>query len=161
LLVFDALGHLTPYEGIPLEETTVAQYFATNPTRRRLWANYLAWVAKLKAAVTPGGFWVWLGGSFVTQAPRPADLDLVLFIDHQTAADRRWLLGDLTSPDQRLLRGLDVYWVAVYPPKHRLHGLTQLDTHDWQQILGYGKADRHGQRPPKGLVQIDYPLLTH
>jgi hypothetical protein len=158
LLVFDSLGHLTPYECIALEETTVAECFAVNPARKRLWISYLAWIDKLRVSVAPGGFWVWLGGSFVTRAPRPADLDLVLFIDHQTAADRRWPLGSLTNPDQRLLRGLDVYWVPVYPPKHRLHALTQLDTHDWQQILGYGKADRRGQRPPKGLVQIDYPL---
>jgi hypothetical protein len=93
---FDAFGHLIPYEVIETDLATFEAVFVTafpgSMARRTIFEAYLDYLARLKGAFGVG-FQQWIGGSFVTLKPEPADLDVVTFLDfrlYERSPRRLW-----------------------------------------------------------------------
>lgn len=99
------------------------------------------------SALSPGAFYQWINGSFVTRKARPKDIDVVSFINHEVYAG--------IEPQFRELRlkysGVDAYFVRVYPEGHSRRFITQFDQIEWRHLFS---TDR--RRRKKGFIQINF-----
>ncbi|MBV6441853.1 MAG: hypothetical protein DYG98_23420 [Haliscomenobacteraceae bacterium CHB4] len=157
-LQFDQNGYLRPYGAIPatvqvLEELFV-KAFPFSDRRRWLFENYLDFISVMQRDVFPY-FVQWVNGSFVTQKQEPKDIDTLTFLDYRVykaksdAMERFWSFN-LEN------KGLDNYFVAVYPPEHELHALTLENQTRWQKLYSNTRPQKDGMILPKGFLELTF-----
>jgi hypothetical protein len=93
-------------------------------------------------------------GSFVTHKTDPKDLDVVAFVNYQSFQRDKLLFYDTDALKRN--RQLDVYFVAVYPPGHANHYLTQFSEMKWLDVFGYDRPDKANYMHRKGWLKLDY-----
>lgn len=137
-LVFDEKGNLHPYSIINADLEILRKVFVTqyehSITRKRLFENYLVYSNDLIQIIN-GPFFQWIDGSFVTTKLNPGDIDVITFVDHQVFKEKRLLF--MNRQDLKTNKGIDSYFVRVFPVGHPDHFITQFDIIEWQEVFGY------------------------
>ncbi len=139
-----------PDRPIPATLDQFRDAFGFTEHRQALLHQHAAFLTYLRSLGLSGAE-QWINGSFVTQKPRPNDLDLVTFVPYR---QHQQLEGDL-----RVLimayPGLDAYAVRTYPVGHSKHFLTNLDQTEWLSLFSRSRTDRRtNHRHPKGFVLL-------
>jgi hypothetical protein len=78
---------------------------------------------------------MWIDGSFTTKKELPKDIDLVTFVNAEPFFYYQKQLDTLA--EKYKWRGLDLYYLTVYPFSHRLRFQTEYDQNDWLKIYGF------------------------
>ncbi len=156
-LVFDEKGNLYPYSILNLDLETLRKIFVDqfelSKTRKHLFENYLAHVNELMQIINDP-FYQWIDGSFVTTKLNPADIDLVTFVDYQIFKEKRLLF--MNRQDLKMTKGIDSYFVRVFPVTHSDHFITQFNAIEWQEVFGYSRRDENNMIHRKGIVQVNF-----
>jgi hypothetical protein len=160
MLQFDENGHLFPYEvqDITLDEMreVFVGAFPESETRKRLFDNYLDWVFDFQRDVFPY-FTQWIDGSFVTQKLNPKDIDFVTFLDWQVyEIKEKWKELDRFWSFSNEDKGLDAYFLAEFPEKHKNYGEFHSLREGWLLRYGYTRRDEQQRAHPKGFIQINF-----
>ena len=152
-LEFDQHGNLSPAQALVANleniEAVLVNPFSTSSTRHRLWKNYLIYLSEVRDTIGTG-FYQWIDGSFATLKPDPGDIDLMTFLDWQT-----YELHERELRDQRRAwgkRGLDCYYMKVYPEDHKMFYLYEMDLALWKFQFGYSTRTNRN----KGYLQINF-----
>lgn len=146
MITFDLNGYLTPYDINEMECEEFVQHFVTNDHRVIIFEEYKKFVDALKE-LGVGQFIQWINGSFVSGNPRPADIDLVTFIDFNIYGTCETELSVLKST----LRLVDAYYVKEYPSEHPNHFITNFDRIEWKFLFSTDRKKRK-----KGFVQLNF-----
>ena len=158
MLIFDENGFLTPAEAIPttleLLENELVVTIGTE-TRRRLFEKLVKYLADLKMLVG-GEITVWINGSYATQKPNPADIDVVAFVPWRKMEELSSALKPFTYPAAFGNYGVDGYLVRVYEPEHKNHILTHSDRLHWLHDFCTTQPNRQGKTFKKGFLEIRY-----
>lgn len=147
-MLFDENGYLKPYTPIETEMETFRETFVINPHRERLYNVYLDFVAEFQKLPIEH-FYQWIDGSFTTKSAFPRDIDLVNFVD--STFYRRFESRLVLLSQQYKMRGLDVYWVALFPENNFKHAITVYRTYEYLELYG---SDRLGRK--KGIIKINF-----
>lgn len=99
---------------------------------------------------------VWIDGSFLTEDPRPQDVDLLVCIssqaydeaDHERRQQMDWIRGDECRRDFYC----DGYMLPLYPESHALHHLNKHNTHSWAAQFGFSRGNER-----KGIAVVSLP----
>ncbi len=146
MLTFDEYGYLIPDQLIEVDLETFIREFVVNEHRENIFNEYKRMLADI-SALSPGAFYQWINGSFVTRKTRPKDIDVVSFISHEVYID--------FEPQFRELRlkysKVHAYFVRVYPDSHPRRFITQFDRIEWRHLFS---TDR--RRRKKGFIQINF-----
>jgi len=152
-MTFDNFDNLAPPGAISTDLTNIemsfVRAFPSSSTRETLWKNYLAFLSELQTVVGTG-FFQWIDGSFTTTKLTPRDIDLVTFLNWQVYE----LHEDKISDWRKTLKnkGLDGYFVKIYPKNHRLHYLYEADRAFWNYQFSYNTRTRKN----KGFLQLNF-----
>src|SRR5882672_9355444 len=124
MLEFNTQGLLTPASIIKSSPGELEEYFVIDSpenVRKDLYGQYIKYNSDLKEVCGNVEFTQWLDGSFVTKKPKPADIDLVTFIQLEVAETRERELKQFIYPASLANYQIDGYIVVVYPENHKLH----------------------------------------
>jgi hypothetical protein len=147
MIEFDTQGNLTPHNIQEISLLDFELYFATNEYRQSLFAQYLGFIQKLKT-LGVNIFHQWIDGSYITQKTIPKDIDVATFIETQSFKENEKELLNLSS----LFKGIDCYFVEVFPKDVKNYNITQTDELYWYHLF-------QGTRKPrvkKGFIQINF-----
>jgi len=64
---------------------------------------------------------------------------------------KQYELQQFTNLSLKTQKGLDAYFVKVYPPDHVNRFITEFDTKEWQQAFG-----RNRKRESKGFIELNF-----
>jgi len=155
---FDERGNLKTLQPIEASWEDVEHFFvqrmANSDTRRQLWTNFAEFTLRFREEVAQA-FTIWLDGSFVTRKVNPRDIDAVFLIDYRvcerskSVLENRWFIAE-----NKLKKGLDLYYSIEYPENHKRHFLTHLNRLYWLDIYGHTRKDITGRQQIKGFIQI-------
>lgn len=153
-MIFDAFGHLTPYDLIITDWEAIASEFVEPFTKSiTRSATYKALQTYLIEVKTELGIplIIWMDGSFITKKPNPNDVDFVIFVDtdvfqqHQTAIQR------FVAKRRELRSLIDGYFVEVFPTDHSNYFITEADTIEW-----YHRFSRDRNKRKKGILTFTF-----
>ena len=82
-IVFNDQRKLVASSPFRIDWPQLVERFASSPARRRMADAFVSWIHAADRLVLVE--FVWIGGSFVTEAKAPRDLDCVLFYRYRTA----------------------------------------------------------------------------
>ena len=158
MLQFDELGHLKPTGTTELTLPAFELFFVENlddrAHRRRLFENYLLFLAELKKVVGPT-FYQWVDGSFVSQKARPADLDVVTFTDLQTNVQHEHdfiAMRARARIDWKMDANFAVDWDKNMPMPQGFLKTTEF----WQRFYGFSRPDINQVKHPKGFIRLNF-----
>ena len=158
---FDQSGHLTPYEIIEIDLKTFQNYFVNNMEnsehRNILFQDYINYTKELNKIVT-NKYFQWINGSFVTQKNKPADIDLVSFIDYRIIEKHQKELIDFIYPLSKKNFNVDGYIVKLYTDNSKNSIFSKSDTLYWLHHFQKTKPNKNGEKFYKGFIKID---LSH
>lgn len=146
MLNFDTNGYLIPDKLFAVDYETLIATFVTNEHRLNLFKVYLEFLNTLKELAS-GDFYQWLNGSFISLNPRPADIDVVTFLDYQKYESLESTLREL----KRNFKFVDSYFVRVFPEEHPDHFITKFDQVEWANLFS---TDR--KKHKKGFIQLNF-----
>lgn len=155
-LQFDRLGYLTPYDAISTDlqtlERVFVEEFGESITRRRLFESFRQYNDQIKTTLPAGAeFRQWIDGSFVTQKRNPNDIDVVTFIDFGLYEQYESFFDSLRQLRHSGKKGIDGYFVRVYPIDHPNYRLYDLDRADWSFRFNTPKPKGN-----KGFLELTY-----
>ena len=152
-MIFDKFGNLILAEMIMTDlksaEAIFVADFSTSTTRFELWKNYLEFISELQAIVGTG-FSQWINGSFTTKKQNPRDIDLLIFLDWNIYESHEKKLRDWRKALWE--KGLDCYYLKVYPESHKLYPLYEMDRAFWNFQFGYNTRTSRN----KGYLQLNF-----
>jgi len=122
--------------------------------RRKLFNQYLGYKNELKELCGKTELKQWIDGSFVTKKPKPSDIDLVTFVDFETAKLKEKELRKFIYPESLGNYGIDGYMIVIYPEGHKFHFIYQADCAYWVNQFDKTKPDKRYKRIPKGFLEI-------
>lgn len=158
-LQFDTNGVLMPPQAIQTTLPEVESFFVRNfPlsfTRKKLFANYLAYIEKFSTRISPN-FVQWVNGSFVTAKRNPNDIDFVTFLDYRIFEQKQTLLTPFYAYSLET-KGLDAYICELYPKNHALYNrLTLYHQKEWLRRFSRTKPDAFAAQVPKGFLKLSF-----
>jgi hypothetical protein len=119
--------------------------------RKELFSNYQSYSGRFKSILLK----VWIGGSYVTEKPKPNDIDLTVHYDTMKFNDLK-----ITPLAERLNFSNKEYmgskynchtqYVPVYPKNHPKYVLTERQNEKWYKWF---TRDRNGIS--KGIVELE------
>lgn len=146
MLNFDENGYITPSKLHLIAYESFVETFVTNEYRWQIFQEYLGFLDSLKTVVAVN-FYQWVNGSFVSLNPKPADIDVVTFLEYKVYEAHEPYLRNL----KRSSKFVDGYFVKVIPKEHPNHFLTNFDQAEWMNLFS---TDR--KKHKKGFVQINF-----
>ncbi len=150
LINFDVKSFLKPYEIIHSDLLVFKAIFVDNieisKTRKPLCESYLQYLDAIKKVI-PNNFHQWIDGSFVTQKQNPNDIDIVTFINYQDFERNIRAFDILRSWRFDKTKGIDGYFVPVFPENHRKNPIFKMEQKEW--IFQFSN-DRNGNAPIAG-----------
>jgi hypothetical protein len=158
ILTFNSDGLLNSEEPIIMTldeiEANFVTTFPNSEKRKWLFSNYLDFVYILQQDVFPY-FTQWINGSFVTQKQEPKDIDIVTFIDFRVYQSKNKILEQFWAFNMEN-KGLDNYFVAIYPPEHELHNLYIENKEKWTKLYSKTRPLSDGLFLSKGFLEITF-----
>jgi hypothetical protein len=157
MLEFNAAGLLVPSSVINSTLNEFEEYFAIDSPeniRRILYDQYIDYLSKLKEVCGQNELRQWIDGSFVTKKLRPLDIDLVTFIDYETAENKEKELKEFIYPASSAIYGIDGYIIVTYPENDKLNFAYRADCSYWMDHFDKTKPDRRHKSIPKGFLEI-------
>jgi len=154
---FNAAGLLVPSKIINATLHEFERYFSVDSPediRRTLFNQYLSYKDELKELCEKTELKQWIDGSFVTKKPKPADIDLVTFVDFETAKLKEKELKEFIYPASLANYGLDGYIIVIYPEDHKLYFIYQADCAYWTNQFDKTKPDKRYKSISKGFLEI-------
>ncbi len=152
MLLFDAKGHLTPYNCIQTDWQTFMGTFGWTKHRQLIIASLQSFIDRL-GSLSINVFDLWIDGSFVTHKSQPKDIDVVFFLP--TSSYRMYEQALRTIRNE--FSELDVYFVRKIAEGDREHFLYLADKAEWLFQFSMTKPDRRTRRKyPKGFLQISW-----
>jgi hypothetical protein len=149
---FDENGYLKPYKITEIDIITFEQTFVWNDDRKKLFDEYLNYIIFLKE-FDLGNFSQWIDGSFISKKPKPNDIDIVTFIQYE----KYDLYFKEIAKLQKQFRGLDTYFVKVFPENHPSEFIYKLDKTEWDFQFSFSRINpKTGKSSKKGFVQINF-----
>jgi hypothetical protein len=145
---FDENGFLTPYEPIETDLKKFQDIFTFNLHREELFKNYLNLLDAFKTLPLTN-YYQWVDGSFATLKPYPRDIDLVNFVNAHQYRQFESKLIYLAKIFKD--KGLDMYWIAIYPKNDFKNAITTYTTYEFQELYGTDRLNRK-----KGFLQIKF-----
>lgn len=157
-LEFDENGYLHPFEPIEAEWDALESTFSYNEHRRWLLTKINSLQDKLnRLQIRSYVALFWVNGSFVTRKELPKDIDIVVFIQHETFQRQLHNLRNLQAEFQGTI---DFYFEPFYPEGHRLHNVFLILKNDWQSLFTHTRRDPHTQLIHReGFLQINPDLI--
>ena len=146
MLTFDEDGYLTPDEPIEVDFETFIREFVINEHRADIFTEYRQMLTDL-SSLSPGAFYQWINGSFVTRKARPKDIDVATFLSQQIYDEFEPLFRELRLKYPKV----DAYFVKVYPEGHPRGFITEFDQIEWRHLFS---TDRRRRR--KGFIHINF-----
>lgn len=125
-----------------------------NGKRKELFEQYKLYCKNLKAFYDNKILIQWVDGSYVTQNKNPSDIDLVFFIDYETAKLNEKELREFVYPKSKDIYGIDGYMIVVYPNDSKYKNFTSGDRAYWMDHFCKTKLNRQMRRIPKGFLEI-------
>jgi hypothetical protein len=122
--------------------------------RKELFEQYKLYCKNLKAFYGNKTLIQWVDGSYVTKNKNPSDIDLVFFIDYETAKLNEKELRAFVYPESKEIYGIDGYMIIVYPNGSKYNHFTTGDRAYWIDHFGKTKLNRQMKRIPKGFLEI-------
>lgn len=145
-----------PYDVIEISLNEFEAFFVdgleNRTARRRLFENYLLFLAQLKTIIEPP-FYQWIDGSFVTLKEYPKDLDVLTFIPIDTVNSKIYELIWLKA-DSRLDLDIDANFVATCEPGHVDFENAHETKRYWQRLFGGSSALTSETQQTKGIIQV-------
>ena len=149
---FDENGYLQPYKVTEIDIITFEKIFVWNEDRKKLFDEYLNYIIFLKEFEL-GNFFQWIDGSFVSKKVKPNDIDIVTFIDYEKYD---FYFKEITKL-QKQFKGLDTYFVKVFPDNHPSEFIYKLDKTEWDFQFSFSRINQKtGKSSKKGFVQINF-----
>jgi len=135
-----------------IERVLVADFPASS-TRRPLFDGWRVLCEAVETIVPIDAQWI--GGSFVSTKPDPADIDLVSHFDGPTVdalapASKMLLRGLVAGRPSRDLHGYDSFQVLAYPNGHPARAEYEYAAAYWERFFSH---DRDGNS--RGYVVVD------
>ena len=151
MLNFDENGYLTPHAAVESNLVEMRETLIFTAHRRRLFDQYLAFVADLQR-LDIGNFTQWIDGSFVSRKPYPNDIDLVTFVDFDVYRRKGSRILDLG----RLYSDIDCYFEVVYSARHPLFDKNGWERAHWMNVYGKTSPNAFQKRIKKGFIQLKF-----
>jgi len=149
---FDENGYLKPYKVTEIDIITFEKIFVWNDERKKLFDEYLNYIIFLKEFEL-GNFFQWVDGSFVSKKIKPNDIDIVTFIEYEKYD---FYFKEITKL-QKQFKGLDTYFVKVFPENHPSEFIYKLDKTEWDFQFSFSRINsKTGKSSKKGFVQINF-----
>lgn len=151
---FDSNGNLFPFEKLNFDLNTVRDLFVTtfpsSSTRQQLFDGLNRYRNDIFLEIE-GIMAQWIGGSFVTQKPDPADIDVANLIQYTRASEYETekLIPFLAIGGSVEKYGIDAHLIPVYPFGDERFENTLLRLKYFNEWFGH---DRNGN--PKGFIEI-------
>jgi hypothetical protein len=143
---FDSDGYLSPNKIFEIDKSVFETTFVYNDRRKALYKELQSFSTEIKQLLN-SPIKMWIDGSFTTQKELPNDIDLVTFINAEPLFYYKNRLNTLA--EKYKWRGLDMYYLTVYPFSHRLRFQTEYDQNDWIQVYS---SDIDNNK--KGFIQL-------
>lgn len=157
-LEFDKNGFLIPYTKIACNLETLEHIFVENfpksETRRILFNNYLRYIHDFKGRITRN-FTQWVNGSFISQKQNPKDIDFVTFLDYETYENKIDYLDRFWSFSLED-KGLDAYFVKIYPEEHKDFEEMEKQKMDWLELYGTTRKNQDNTILHKGFIELKF-----
>ncbi|GAB4005118.1 hypothetical protein GCM10028808_04190 [Spirosoma migulaei] len=158
--LFDERGNLKPYQVIEMTMVKFEEVFSNGfpgpLTRQELLKSFRTLCKSIHQQVN-NEFTIWVDGSFATQKLDPNDIDCVFFIGSTDYQIHEKALRQLVNREYCRERGLDCYFVRVYPSEHPNYLIeTDADRKEWLSLFSRTRVHRNGKRYPKGIVQLSF-----
>lgn len=151
---FDLRGNLRPYEIIEADIENFQHSFCTSEFRVSIFEHFQVFLNRLTELLAVS-FEIWIDGSFISKKSKPADIDVVVFIDNQTFIIRqepiRLLFKEFDKQSPRLV---DAYPVIVYPENHPNFNAYRSDNLYWLELFGKTRPNRADKQFQKGIIKI-------
>ena len=144
-LFFDQNGYLIPYDLLSVDWEVFYQTFGYNEHRRELLNNYERFLEALRVLL-PVRHKQWIDGSFVSQKPKPGDIDVIIFVPHTHFAAIANALKNLKKVEAG---SIDCYFVESFPPNHPSYQIGRADELTWYHFL---RTDR--RKRLKGSLEL-------
>jgi hypothetical protein len=157
MLKFNFRGLLVPETIISSSMEELENEFAiklNEGKRTELFEQYKLCCKNLKAFYGNKILIQWVDGSYVTQTKNPSDIDLVFFIDYETAKLNEKELREFVYPQSKGIYGIDGYMIVVYPKGSKYENFTSGDRAYWIDHFSKTKLNRQMRRIPKGFLEI-------
>ena len=154
MLKFNFRGLLTPETIISSSVEELESEFAIkldDGKRKELFEQYKLYCKNLKTFYGNKILIQWVDGSYVTRTKNPSDIDLVFFIDYETAKSNEKELREFVYPKSKDIYGIDGYMIVVYPGNSKYINFTSSDRAYWMDHFGKTKLNRQMRRIPKGF----------
>jgi hypothetical protein len=149
---FDENGYLKPYKVTEIDIITFEKIFVWNDDRKNLFDEYLNYIIFLKEFEL-GNFFQWIDGSFVSKKVKPNDIDIVTFIEYEKYDFYFKEIAKL----QKQFKGLDAYFVKVFPENHPSEFIYKLDKTEWGFQFSFSRINsKTGKSSKKGFIQINF-----
>ncbi|WP_128548671.1 DUF6932 family protein [Larkinella soli] len=156
---FDQHGFLTPYGVIETDFSIFEQVFVSafpeSTTRRALFDGLMEFDECLQKLL-PEGYFQWIDGSFVTKKLNPADIDLVTFVDYRWYERQESAFNELRAWRFDREKGIDGYFVKIYPEDHPLVNGYRYDKTEWAFTFSKTAPKPGHQRRNKGFIQLTF-----
>jgi len=157
MLSFNSFGLLVPPSPIISTLAEFEEYFVDGNTeniRRILFQKYIKYKNDLKSICDKPEMRQWIDGSFVTKKSNPADIDVVTFVDFETAQVKEAELKEFIYPLSSKTYGVDGYIIVVYPESHKLHFAYKADCSYWINHFDKTKPNKRHKTISKGFLEI-------
>jgi len=157
MIVFNHRGLLIPETIIPSTLSEFEVEFAvklSDGKRKELFDQFKLYCNDLKAVCGNKPIVQWIDGSYVTKSKNPSDIDLVFFLDYETAREKENELKQFIYPQSIAKYGIDGYIVVVYPDKSKHEYISTADRAYWVNQFGNTKPTRSHKKIPKGFLEI-------
>jgi len=122
--------------------------------RKELFEQYKLYCKNLKIFYNNKILIQWVDGSYVTKSKNPSDIDLVFFIDYESAKLNEKELTEFVYPKSKEVYGIDGYMIIVYPHNSKYSNFTTGDRAYWMDHFSKTKLNRQMKRIPKGFLEI-------
>ncbi len=157
MLTFNLKGLLTPATIIKssLDEFESEFAISLNEGKRTyLFEQYKLYYNDLKTLCNNLPIIQWIDGSYVTKDKNPSDIDLVFFLDYETAKAKQNELKQFIYPQSLATYGVDAYIIVIYPDDSKYAHGSKADKAYWLQHFGNTKPNRQRKKIPKGFLEI-------
>ena len=157
MLTFNQKGLLIPETIIHSSLDEFEREFAiklSEGKRRELFEQYKIYCNELKIVCNNKAIVQWIDGSYVTKSKNPSDIDLVFFLDYETAKIKEKDLKQFIYPQSMASYGIDGYIIVIYPDDSTYAHNTKADKAYWMDHFGKTKPNRLRKKIPKGFLEI-------
>lgn len=158
MLNFDKNGLLTPYEAITCDWSLFEKTFTFDMPqagRKLLFSGLGQFFEAYFNLTKEASIKVWINGSFTTNKPNPADIDLVYFVSDEVARKFETEISrQFSYPESLQLYGVDAYLVRVFDENHTNFFRTKTDTLYWLHRFTKTRLNRRGVSFKKGFLEI-------